>query len=90
MPTTKTPRIPQSVRILVAPVGTVDSPVYGCMPFVLRAYDWTRTGDVMWRGSYYQSGSGGALYVAARLAAEQECRLNGWHIVNPETTNASD
>jgi len=90
MPTTETPRIPQSVRILVEPVGTVDSPVYGCMPFVLRAYDWTRTGDVMWRGSYYPNVGGLPLYVAARHAAEQECRLHGWHIVNPETTNASD
>ncbi len=90
MPTIKTPRIPQSVRILVEPVGTVDSPVYGCMPFILRAYDWTRTGDVMWRGSYYPSVSGTPLYVAARRAAEEACRLHGWHIVNPETTHASD
>jgi hypothetical protein len=44
----------------------------------------------MWRGSYYPSVSGTPLYVAARLAAERECSLHGWHIVNPETANASD
>jgi hypothetical protein len=44
----------------------------------------------MWRGSYYPSVSGTPLYVAARLAAERECHLHGWHIVNPETTNAND
>ena len=90
MPTIKTPRIPQSVRILVEPVGTVDSPVYGCMPFILRAYDWKRTGDVMWRGHYYPNVSGFPLYVAARDAAERECGLNGWHIINPETNDAND
>jgi len=78
---THTPTIPQSVRILVAPVGKPDSPVYGCMPFVLRAYDWTRTGEVLWHGEFYP----GANYTAARLAAERECNINGWHIVNPES-----
>lgn len=88
MQTIETPRIPQSVRILVEPVGTVGSPVYGCMPFVLLAYDYTRTGAVMWRGSYYPSISGFPLYAAAREAAERECGLNGWHIINPEIANA--
>jgi hypothetical protein len=59
------------------------------MPFIVRAYDWNRTGEVMWRGSYYPNVNGFPLYVAARDAAERECGLRNWHIVNPEdTTNA--
>lgn len=88
MQTIETPRIPKSVRILVEPVGGVDSPVHGCMPFILRAYDYTSTGEAMWRGSYYPSVHGFPLYAAARAAAERECRLNGWHIINPEIPDA--
>jgi|LakMenEpi03Aug12_release.lakeMendotaPanAssembly.Ray.scaffolds.fasta_scaffold120433_2 hypothetical protein len=83
------PNIPQSVRIYVAPVGTVDSPVHGCIPFVVRAYDNTRTGEVMWRGSYYQNVNGFPMYVAARQAAERECGVRNWHIVNPEEVSSA-